>query len=138
MAAHNQRKATTSGALIAAGKPGRNGGLAGIGYALAAIDGLSDASPRLHTEAMFEGASPLGVTALANRSSMAAVVPQRGTQSMLCTRWHRSAGYCDASKASSLAWASAWAAWVAATVPPEEVRASSVRLPYQPARPPMR
>jgi hypothetical protein len=35
-------------------------------------------------------------------------------------------GYCDASKASSLAWASAWAVWVAATVPPKEVRASSV------------
>jgi hypothetical protein len=38
-------------------------------------------------------------------------------------------GYCNASKASSLAWASAWAAWaawVAATVPPKEVRASSV------------
>jgi hypothetical protein len=37
-------------------------------------------------------------------------------------------GYWDASKASSLACASAWAAWVAATVPPEDVRASSVRL----------
>jgi hypothetical protein len=37
--------------------------------------------------------------------------------------------YYKASKASSLAWASAWAAWaawVAATVPPKEVRASSV------------
>jgi hypothetical protein len=60
-------------------------------------------------------------------------------------RWHAACaagtgllGYWDASKASSLAWASAWAAWVAATVPPEEVRASSVRLPYQAVRPPTR
>ena len=53
-------------------------------------------------------------------------------------RWHSSAGLRDARKASSLAWASAWAAWVAATVPPVEVRASSVRLVYQAVRPPMR
>ena len=38
-------------------------------------------------------------------------------------------GYWAASKASSLVWASAWAAWVPATVPPKEVKASSVRLP---------
>src|SRR4029450_13786188 len=46
--------------------------------------------------------------------------------------------FCDAIKASSLAWASAWATWVAATVPPKEARASSVRLPYQAVRPPTR
>src|SRR5687768_9693309 len=43
-------------------------------------------------------------------------------------RTYRLLCYWDASRASSLAWASAWAAWVPATVPPKDVRAASVTL----------
>ena len=69
----------TGGALIAAGKPGRDGSLVRIGDALAAIDGLSDASPRLNAKAMFDSESPLGVTTLADRVVHGAVVPQLGS-----------------------------------------------------------
>jgi hypothetical protein len=54
----------TGGTLIAAGKPGRNGGLVGIGDALTVGDSSSDAGSGVGAEAMFEGVSPLGVAAL--------------------------------------------------------------------------
>ena len=73
---HEDEAMETSGALIAAGKPSRDGGLVSIGDALAASDGVSDASARLHAEAMLEGESPLGITALADLIVHCAVVPQ--------------------------------------------------------------
>ena len=56
----------TSGTLIAAGKPSRNGGLVWIGNTLAPIDGSSDTSSGVGAEVMLEGESPLGVAALPN------------------------------------------------------------------------
>jgi hypothetical protein len=47
--------------LLAAGKPGRNGGLVGIGDTLPVLDGAPDAGSCVGSEPIFEGEPPLGV-----------------------------------------------------------------------------